>query len=340
MPYNVAALKALINLREDVEIDVISWGYTKKLTPYKPPEIERVRYFDELDFNYDQLKAFFLLKKHDLIYVCNRRENKFLKLALLAQKMKIFVIGQSDEQLFPTFKQYVKKVVSYFIYRRYFNFMIVSGYYQYEFMRFLGFKKNQIQIGAYTANVSLFNKFYLDTIHNDLQLNKKILYIGRLEVEKDILFALETFKEFKTKNRIDIKFIIIGNGKLLNEILKFDFIEYHAFLDQSKIIDILSQVSFFILPSKYEPWGVVIHEMAAAGIPIICSDSCGARSAFVFNDYNGFVFRTNDKKSLQKVLFKSFDLGNTEWKKFRQRSNQLSKTITPELWAATVNSFI
>jgi glycosyltransferase involved in cell wall biosynthesis len=111
-------------------------------------------------------------------------------------------------------------------------------------------------------------------------------------------------------------------------------------MDQNKMISILKEITYFILPSAFEPWGVVIHEMCAAGIPVICSDSCGARSSFVFDNYNGYVFKTNNKKSLLEKLNKSFYIENSDWQKFRKRSHQLSMTITPDLWASTVKSFI
>ena len=56
MPYNVVAYKSLLKLNENVEIDVISWGEDKKLTPYKPEVLDRVNYFDEKDFNFEMLK--------------------------------------------------------------------------------------------------------------------------------------------------------------------------------------------------------------------------------------------------------------------------------------------
>jgi len=36
----------------------------------------------------------------------------------------------------------------------------------------------------------------------------------------------------------------------------------------------------FILPSRYEPWALVIHEAACAGLPIICTNVCGTVDHF------------------------------------------------------------
>lgn len=338
MPYNVIAFESLLKINNKVEIDVISWGKRKKLTPYEPQKLERVNFYDEKDYEFIDLKKLYLQNKYKLVYVCNRREKKYLKLATFVKKNSILVLGQSDEQLYNTPRQYLKKLLSYFLYRRYFDYMVVPGYYQYEFMRFLNFKKDRILIGAYTANIKLFNDYYDNNQYKKNNSSFKLLYIGRLEDEKGIILLLSCLENLKI--HFQFKLVIIGNGSLKDQVLKYDFVEYHSFLEQKQFLNLLNEISFFILPSIYEPWGVVIHEMVAAGIPIICSDACGAKSAFVFDNYNGFIFKSKSIISLTDSLVKSFTISERKLNLFKSRSYDLSKTITPDLWGETINSFI
>lgn len=339
MPYNVAALKAAVEMNSDLIIDVFSWGALKKLTTYNPDIIERVNYYSEELYSYEDLLTRFQNFKYDLIYVCNRRESKYLKLALVARKNGVTVIGQSDEQYYGTFRQKIKWLFSRFIYRRYFDYMFVPGYFQYEFMRYLGFQKEQILIGAYTANVQLFDKYFE---HSDLYLGEtlQLLYVGRLENEKGIIFALEVIKQFNAKNDKKITIKIVGDGNLKYQILNYNFVEIHPFKTQVEILEFLKKTTFFLLPSQYEPWGVVLHEMSAAGIPIICSDQCGARSAFVVNNYNGFVYESNNEEDLYSTLHKACSIDKIRLSEFSERSNQLSKSVTPELWASIIDNFL
>jgi glycosyltransferase involved in cell wall biosynthesis len=337
MPYNVIALQSLINLNKNIEIDVFSWGAKKKLTPYCYPNIERVNFFDEQDYDFKKLLYLYNNNNYRLIYICNRREKKYLKLAKFAKNRSI-IIGQSDEQLYNSLRQYIKKIFSYFLYRQYFDFMCVPGYYQYEFMRFLGFKKNQIFIGAYTPNIDIFNEFYLNNPNTNRRQNKTFLYLGRLEKEKGLKLLLDCFNILC--NDYSFRLIVIGNGSQKSLIESNNFVDYYPFMDQKDLINHLKEIDYFILPSNYEPWGVVIHEMAAAGIPIICSDSCGARSSFVFNNYNGFVFKNNSENSLLNCLKLVFQLPIEKMELFKKRSFDLSKSITPSLWAESINSFL
>ena len=51
------------------------------------------------------------------------------------------------------------------------------------------------------------------------------------------------------------------------------------------------------MPSKKEPWGVVLHEMAIVGLPLLVSDQVGAASMFLKSGANGFAFAPMEMKS-------------------------------------------
>ena len=74
--------------------------------------------------------------------------------------------------------------------------------------------------------------------------------------------------------------------------------------NSKEIIRYLRKSCGFILPSKYEPWGVVVHEAACSGLPLILSDSVGSRNELLINNHNGRV----SIKILLQALVKQFNL--------------------------------
>lgn len=44
--------------------------------------------------------------------------------------------------------------------------------------------------------------------------------------------------------------------------------------------NLMKQCGVFILPSRIEPWGVVVHEFSAAGFPLLLSDQVGSAESF------------------------------------------------------------
>lgn len=84
----------------------------------------------------------------------------------------------------------------------------------------------------------------------------------------------------------------------------------------------------------------MIHEFAAAGLPIITTEVCGAATAFVKHNYNGIIIPPADKLKLKEAILKMDGLSEAELSVFGKRSYELSKQISPELWTCVIKSVI
>lgn len=58
----------------------------------------------------------------------------------------------------------------------------------------------------------------------------------------------------------------------------------------------------FVLPSVHEPWGVVVNEAMAAGLPIVLSDRVGAAPDLLVDGENGRVFPAGDETALAAAI--------------------------------------
>jgi glycosyltransferase involved in cell wall biosynthesis len=54
----------------------------------------------------------------------------------------------------------------------------------------------------------------------------------------------------------------------------------------------------FVHPAISEPWGLVINEAMACGLPVLCSSNCGAAEELLIHGVNGFKFNPLDTVSL------------------------------------------
>ena len=54
---------------------------------------------------------------------------------------------------------------------------------------------------------------------------------------------------------------------------------FTGFLQPRELPAWLAEIGCLVVPSRFEPWGVVIAEAAASGMPIIATDACGAGTA-------------------------------------------------------------
>jgi len=57
-----------------------------------------------------------------------------------------------------------------------------------------------------------------------------------------------------------------------------------------------------VLPSWFEPWGVVINEAVAAGLAVVASEAVGSAAELVRDGVNGRIFPVGDVASLSQCL--------------------------------------
>jgi glycosyltransferase involved in cell wall biosynthesis len=102
----------------------------------------------------------------------------------------------------------------------------------------------------------------------------------------------------------------------------------------------LARASFLVLPSTFEPWGVVVHEAVAAGLGCICTTPVGAADAFVRDGENGRIVAGGSVSALTDALTWSHELSQPMLAEASALSRTLSKGFTPERWAETVLTMV
>lgn len=140
------------------------------------------------------------------------------------------------------------------------------------------------------------------------QFNKVpiLLFVGRFSKEKNLIFFLKTIK--KIENNFQFLVWFIGHGPEISEIKNFirikniKSVQKIEYLNYDDIAKVYSKSDIFILPSSQEPWGFVVNEAMACGLPIISSDRVGSSFELVKDGYNGFVFENNDSIDLENKI--------------------------------------
>ena len=102
---------------------------------------------------------------------------------------------------------------------------------------------------------------------------KRFLYVGRYYDFKGVKTLWDAFIQLQVENPNDWELWCLGNGDL--EPLEHPKIKHLGFMQPEDLDKIISETGIFILPSLFEPWGVVVQEYAAAGYPLILSNQIG-----------------------------------------------------------------
>ena len=130
--------------------------------------------------------------------------------------------------------------------------------------------------------------------------------------------------------------VCVGTGPHKTLLQKRPGIEDRGFIQPDDLPALMGEASAFILPSRREPWGVVVQEAAASGLPIICSEASGAGVNLVQDGYNGFVAENENVAHLAEKMIQLHGLSREQRRLMGERSFELSKQFTPERWAETL----
>lgn len=98
---------------------------------------------------------------------------------------------------------------------------------------------------------------------------KKFLCVSRLIEEKNLSLLISVFN-----NQPQLQLTIIGKGPLKEQLqaMANSNIEFKDYVPNNQISQFYQDADVFILPSKSEPWGLVVEEALNNGTPVIVSD--------------------------------------------------------------------
>ncbi len=242
------------------------------------------------------------------------------------------IVAVSDTPWYGTIKQRINAFISPYHVKTMFTHLWVAGIRQYDYARKLGFHNQQIIFNSLSADNDKFNGVDIETKKNSYP--KNFVYIGRLIELKGLRNLAIAWSSIDNKK--GWTFTLIGAGDLEKELeAGGDFI-IKGHLPQDLLIDEMQNSGCFVLPSLHEPWALVLHEAASAGLPIICTETCGAAPHFVINNYNGYRVYDNSIMDLQIKLERIINMNGEDLVDFCNRSRELSKAINPQIQTASL----
>jgi glycosyltransferase involved in cell wall biosynthesis len=154
------------------------------------------------------------------------------------------------------------------------------------------------------AEIYAKNKENLAQFRNKYALpeEKIVLFVGRLVYEKGVHVLVNAAP--KVLEKTNAKFIIVGNGymkdqlsTLANGMRLAHKIMFTGFLDDETLRKLQRCADVSVVPSLFEPFGIVALEAMAARSPVVVSDT-GGLSEIVNHDIDGVKVYTGNPDSL------------------------------------------
>jgi glycosyltransferase involved in cell wall biosynthesis len=334
MGYTVATLRSLTAL--GAEVHVVHWDH-RKLTPYRIPLLPDIHTYARSELSAGGMQRLADEIAPAITVVSGWTDRGYLRVSRTLRSRHAPVVVALDGHWRGGARQRVASLLgSAGFLRRYFSHAWVTGAYQFEYARRLGFDKDRIIFDLYSADLTLFLQAFEERVASRrAEYPRRFLFIGRMEPIK----GLDTLREawrLLGDGRRGWELQLIGNGSLRAGLDVGEDVVVREFLQPGELAREVADAGCFVLPSRSEPWGVVVHECAAAGLPLILSDVVGAGTTFLIPGMNGYRFRADDPRDLASRMASITAATDDELRTMSRHSHRISQRITPESSAANL----
>jgi len=188
-----------------------------------------------------------------------------------------------------------------------------------EYYRRLGIPADRIFSVPYAVNNAFFRERAIDAGRRREEFRRElglmagrpvILFAGKLVPRKGPMLLAEAYKQLSRDGCSEPKpyLLFAGDGELREAIeqmavdLDRRSMRVLGFTNQTQLPALYDLCDLFVLPSVYEPWGLVVNEVMNAGRPVIVSDRVGCWPDLVKPDVNGGVFPAGNAQALAGVM--------------------------------------
>ncbi|MBM3496582.1 MAG: glycosyltransferase family 4 protein [Armatimonadetes bacterium] len=337
-PYNIAVFRHLTQ-DYDACIEVVHWDKGRQ-TPYVPSALENVRYHKRSALDARRIAELANEIRPDIAYVSGWQDPGYLQAARMLRKRRIPVVVGFDDQWFGTLRQQLGTLVYRLHLASCFSHAWVTGPRQYEYARRFGFRSENIIYDLYSGDVRRFGQCANALRTEPGRYPTSFLYVGRFAPAKAIDILGEGYRLYRESAGAPWDLLCVGNGPMKADLVGAPGVEIREFSDQSTLMGFASTTGAFVLPSRHEPWGVVVHEFAAAGLPLLLSTAVGAGDLFLIHGYNGFRFPAGSAEALAAAMVRLSALSCAELIEMGRNSRRLAARIDPTTSSANLMALV
>lgn len=145
---------------------------------------------------------------------------------------------------------------------------------------------------------------------NGLGESPYFLYVGRLAEEKNVTTLLTSWIAYRNAGG-SWPLVLVGEGpesgalRELAAACKFGKdVVFPGLRSAAELLPFYAFAGCFVLPSWREPWGLVVNEAMAAGLPVLVSTRCGCAADLLTEGRNGFSFEPLDEARCTTLLLR------------------------------------
>ena len=136
------------------------------------------------------------------------------------------------------------------------------------------------------------------------------LYVGRMVFSKGVFDLLDAYSQLPPELRARVGLLFVGDGVDQPELeararaIHSGTVRFAGFAHREQLAVYYALAETLVFPTHTDPWGLVVNEAMACGIPIVATDAGGCVVDLVQDGWNGYVVPKNDPGKQAEALAK------------------------------------
>lgn len=162
-----------------------------------------------------------------------------------------------------------------------------------------------------------------------------LLSVNRFTARKNVDGLVRAYALYRQRTPEPWPLVLLGDGPehARLERLAGDGVAFEGFQQMGTLPSWYGRAGVYVHPAASDPWGLVVNEAMAAGLPVVVSTGAGCAPDLVEVGANGFVFDPSDASALADALVRVTEDAALRARMGR-RSREIIARFRPEDFAA------
>jgi glycosyltransferase involved in cell wall biosynthesis len=203
-----------------------------------------------------------------------------------------------------------------------------------DYYRMMGFSEERIVCGVDVVDNDFFSRGADEVRRREeewrsiLLLPKRyFLFVGRFLRRKGIEDLIDAYVLYRNMTDDPWDMVLVGAGPekdtITNLAARIEGIRLVGPKHGDRLCLYYALAAALVVPSRSDPWGLVVNEGMASGLPVIVSRGCGAAMTLVREGENGWAFDQCDRSAFAALLHRVGSMSSEHLRRMGDRSRAL-----------------
>lgn len=335
--YTMQCFRTHLEKHPEDEIHVVHYPVNAE-APFQFHGTDRLHLYNKKELTDDSLHLLADQLNPAVLFCSGWADREYNEIVSGLGKKQVPVVLCFDNLFTGTLKQRLFLPFARILFRSRYQAAWVPGERQMRFAKMLGFRQDRIFQGFYATDSAKYEGIFNRTIGSKkAEMPKRLLCVARYIPQKGLEFLWQAFAELSDSGATDWELWCAGTGEGFPYRLEHHRIRHLGFVQPADFENLIRDCAVFVLPSLFEPWGVVVNEFAASGMPLLLSDKIGSGDKFLQPGVNGYTFKPGSVNAVKEAILKITSTDNESLLQMMEASHRIGISVNSVTWSDTLN---